>query len=76
MYVYIRRLMEVTEWLDAMEAAIEYQDKQIASRQNSTALSVEMTGGGNMELLRKLQGLPPSITQHLFTRYLEKVGVS
>jgi hypothetical protein len=70
-----RRLVEVSEWLEAIEAAIEYQDKQITSRQNRTQLSVEIQEGSTTQLLRKLQGLPPPITQHLLARYLEKVNM-
>ena len=65
------RLMELSEWVDVMDSALEYRRRQFGARQKRSVLSsLEQKEGGVSEVLKVLT---LDDTQHLMAVYLNKV---
>ena len=66
------RLAELSEWVDVMDAALEYRRRQFGARQKRSVLSsLEQKGGGVSEVLKVLT---LEDTRHLMVVYLNKVS--
>lgn len=66
------RLAELSEWVDVMDAALEYRRRQFGARQKRSVLSsLEQKGGGVNEVLKVLT---LEDTRHLMVVYLNKVS--
>ena len=66
------RLAELSEWVDVMDSALEYQRRQFSARQKRCVLSsLEQKGGGVREVLKVLT---LEDTRHLMAVYLNKVS--
>ena len=65
------RLAELSEWVDVMDAALEYRRRQFGARQKRSVLSsLEQKEGGVSEVLKVLT---LEDTRHLMVVYLNKV---
>jgi len=75
-FVSCRRLVELEEQLDAMDAAIEFRNESITSRQNELRRSVVHLSaalGKSHHGLAKLQSLSVSEMRSLLGRYFDRV---
>lgn len=57
-----------------MEAAIEYKNESIQSRQNSLRASFQNLSHSEANILEKLMGLNPTEIRAIFFRYFNKVS--
>ncbi|XP_066113083.1 kinesin-like protein KIF27 [Saccopteryx bilineata] len=66
-------LFQLEEGIEALEAAIEYKNESIQSRQNSLRASFQNLSHSEANVLEKLIGLTPTEIRALLFRYFSKV---
>nr|XP_019605686.1 PREDICTED: kinesin-like protein KIF27 isoform X3 [Rhinolophus sinicus] len=66
-------LFQLEEGIEALEAAIEYKNESIQSRQNSLRASFQNLSHSEANILEKLMGLNPTEIRAIFFRYFNKV---
>ncbi|KAM7441007.1 Kinesin-like protein kif27 [Porites harrisoni] len=68
-----RRLIELDEGVDALEAAIEFKNEGIANKQKELDSSQLLTDKDRQGLVNKLSNLAPGEAVALLSKYFEKV---
>ena len=71
--VFCRRLIELDEGVDALEAAIEFKNEGIANKQKELDRSQLLTDKDRQGLVNKLSNLAPGEAVALLSKYFEKV---
>ena len=71
--VFCRRLIELDEGVDALEAAIEFKNEGIANKQKELDSSQLLTDKDRQGLVNKLSNLAPGEAVALLSKYFEKV---
>ena len=71
--VFCRRLIELDEGVDALEAAIEFKNEGIANKQKELDSSQLLTDKDRQGLINKLSNLAPGEAVALLSKYFEKV---
>ncbi|XP_028002055.2 kinesin-like protein KIF27 [Eptesicus fuscus] len=66
-------LFQLEEGIEALEAAIEYKNESIQSRQNSLRVSFQNLSHSEANVLEKLIGLNPTEIRAILFRYFNKV---
>ncbi|CAK6433918.1 unnamed protein product [Pipistrellus nathusii] len=66
-------LFQLEEGIEALEAAIEYKNESIQSRQNSLRVSFQNLSHSEANILEKLIGLNPTEIRAILFRYFNKV---
>ncbi|KAM5258100.1 kinesin-like protein KIF27 isoform 2-T3 [Hipposideros larvatus] len=66
-------LFQLEEGIEALEAAIEYKNESIKSRQNSLRASFQNVSHSEANVLEKLMGLNPTEIRAIFFKYFNKV---
>lgn len=69
-----RTLFQLDEAIEALDAAIEYKNEAITSRQRVLRASASLLSQCEMNLMAKLSYLSSSETRALLCKYFDKVG--
>lgn len=69
-----RTLFQLDEAIEALDAAIEYKNEAITSRQRALRASASLLSQCEMNLMAKLSYLSSSETRALLCKYFDKVG--